>query len=135
MFPPLYHSIIRDQYLFSVDRIAISGLAISAVGALAGGFGFFAGRFCTIPPTNVWKRVMCLLLAGLAVTGDILLVLGIIGAIFDIINGAIQREKLRDAINQVRPLEMVSRQSKIVLTCASKAFHRSPEMQAITRSH
>jgi len=39
--------------------------------------------------------------AGIAVTADILLVLGLIGAIFDIINGAIQRDKLRDAINSL----------------------------------
>ena len=38
---------------------------------------------------------------GLGVTADILLVLGLIGAIFDIVNGAIQRDKLRDAINKV----------------------------------
>ena len=39
---------------------------------------------------------------GLEVTGDILLVLGGIGLIFDAIEGAIQRSKLRDAINSVR---------------------------------
>jgi len=36
------------------------------------------------------------------VTSDILLVLGAIGAIFDIIEGAILRSKLRDSINKVR---------------------------------
>ncbi|THH34167.1 hypothetical protein EUX98_g49 [Antrodiella citrinella] len=72
---------VIDQIIMgAMGVIAISGLAISAVGALAGGFGFFVG---------------------LAVTADILLVFGIIGAIFDIINGAIQRDKLRDAITQL----------------------------------
>ncbi|EIN12226.1 hypothetical protein PUNSTDRAFT_96924 [Punctularia strigosozonata HHB-11173 SS5] len=62
--------------------VAIAGIAISIVGALAGGFGFFAG---------------------IAVTTDILLVLGIIGAIFDAISGAVQRSQLRDAINSLYP--------------------------------
>jgi hypothetical protein len=35
--------------------------------------------------------------------GDILLVLGVIGVIFDAIEGAIQRAKLREAINSVIP--------------------------------
>ncbi|KAF7353964.1 hypothetical protein MVEN_01082800 [Mycena venus] len=62
--------------------VAIAGIAISIVGALAGGFGFFAG---------------------LAVTANILLIMGVIGAIFDAISGAIQRSQLRDAINSLYP--------------------------------
>ncbi|KAJ8520443.1 hypothetical protein ONZ45_g2738 [Pleurotus djamor] len=72
---------IVDQVIMgAMGTIAIAGLAISTVGALAGGFGFFVG---------------------LAVTSDILLALGVIGAIFDIVNGAIQRSKLRDSINDL----------------------------------
>ncbi|KAJ8696996.1 hypothetical protein PTI98_006813 [Pleurotus ostreatus] len=72
---------IVDQVIMgAMGTVAIAGLAISAVGALAGGFGFFVG---------------------LAVTSDILLALGIIGAIFDIVNGAVQRSKLRDAIDRL----------------------------------
>ncbi|KAF9501355.1 hypothetical protein BDN71DRAFT_695471 [Pleurotus eryngii] len=62
-----------------VDQV-IMGAMGTAVGALAGGFGFFVG---------------------LAVTSDILLALGVIGAIFDIVNGAVQRSKLRDAIDRL----------------------------------
>ena len=40
-------------------------------------------------------------IVGIAVTADILLILGALGAIYDIINGAIQRDKLRDSINKV----------------------------------
>lgn len=43
--------------------------------------------------------------SGLAVTSDILLALGLIGAIFDIVNGAIQKSKLQDAINSVIGLQ------------------------------
>ncbi|KAI0798224.1 hypothetical protein C8Q75DRAFT_40757 [Abortiporus biennis] len=79
-------SLIVDQVIMGAEAIVtIGGIAISAIGALAGGFGFFAG---------------------LGVTADILLVLGAIGALYDIINGAIQRSKLRDAINEFIPTRL-----------------------------
>jgi hypothetical protein len=70
-----------DQVIMGAEGVvALVGLTVSIVGAAAGGIGFFAG---------------------LAATADIMLVLGVIGAIFDIIDGAIQRSKLRDAINSL----------------------------------
>ncbi|KAG5647878.1 hypothetical protein DXG03_007802 [Asterophora parasitica] len=70
-----------DIFSTAMAVVAIAGIAISAVGALAGGFGFLAGN-------------------------SILLVLGVIGAVFDAITGAIQRSQLRDAINSLFPLRM-----------------------------
>ncbi|KAF8884345.1 hypothetical protein BD779DRAFT_784506 [Infundibulicybe gibba] len=70
-----------DQVIYgAMGIVAVGGLAISTVGALAGGIGF---------------------MAGIAVTGQILLVLGVIGLIFDAIMGAVNRAKLRDAINSL----------------------------------
>ena len=50
------------------------------------------------------SRLIHCILQGLAVTGDVLLVLGILGAIFDAIVGAAMRSKLRDSINKVSEL-------------------------------
>ncbi|KAF8878185.1 hypothetical protein BD779DRAFT_1217878 [Infundibulicybe gibba] len=70
-----------DQVIYgAMGIVAVGGLAISTVGALAGGIGF---------------------MAGIAVTSQILLVLGVIGLIFDAIMGAVNRAKLRDAINSL----------------------------------
>ncbi|KAF8871919.1 hypothetical protein BD779DRAFT_1453368 [Infundibulicybe gibba] len=70
-----------DQVIYgAMGIVAVGGLIISSVGALAGGIGFFAG---------------------LAVTGNILLVLGALGLIFDAIMGAVNRAKLREAINSL----------------------------------
>ncbi|KAF8871928.1 hypothetical protein BD779DRAFT_1574730 [Infundibulicybe gibba] len=70
-----------DQVIYgAMGVVAVSGLAISTVGALAGGIGFFAG---------------------IAVTSQILLVLGVIGLIFDAIMGAVNRAQLRDSINSL----------------------------------
>ncbi|KAH7929535.1 hypothetical protein BV22DRAFT_120462 [Leucogyrophana mollusca] len=61
--------------------VALAGLAIStAMGIFSFGIGF---------------------VAGMAVTGIIDMVLATVGIIYDIIDGAIQRDKLRDAINQL----------------------------------
>ncbi|KAF8878193.1 hypothetical protein BD779DRAFT_1789303 [Infundibulicybe gibba] len=70
-----------DQVIYgAMGVVAVGGLTISAIGYLTGGIGFSAG---------------------IAVTGNILLVLGVIGLIFDAIAGAINRAKLREAINSV----------------------------------
>ncbi|EAU82447.2 hypothetical protein CC1G_08198 [Coprinopsis cinerea okayama7 len=86
-------SLIVDQIIMVAEGVvAIAGFIISAVGALAGGIGFFAG---------------------LGITADILLVLGLIGAIYDIINGAVQREKLRDAINELVPTRLKAKYAQM----------------------
>ncbi|KAF8878182.1 hypothetical protein BD779DRAFT_1217850 [Infundibulicybe gibba] len=70
-----------DQVIYgAMGVIAIAGIAISAVGFLAGGIGF---------------------LAGIAVTGKILLVIGVVSLIFGAIFGAVNRAKLRDSINSL----------------------------------
>jgi hypothetical protein len=76
----------------------VAGLTISAVGALAGGIGFFAGEI-----SNLLVRSSILsesLMLGISVTSSILLVLGVLGAILDAILGAVNRSKLRAAINE-----------------------------------
>ncbi|KAF8878187.1 hypothetical protein BD779DRAFT_1676940 [Infundibulicybe gibba] len=70
-----------DQVIYgAMGVVAVAGLTISTVGALAGGIGFFAG---------------------IAITGNILMALGAIGLIFGAIAGAVNRSKLRDAINSL----------------------------------
>ncbi|KAG6813840.1 hypothetical protein H0H92_006784 [Tricholoma furcatifolium] len=65
--------------------VAIAGIVISAIGALAGGFGF---------------------IAGMAATSSILSILGVVGLIFDVVTGAIQRSELQDAINALFKLRI-----------------------------
>ncbi|KAG6854011.1 hypothetical protein C0991_011498 [Blastosporella zonata] len=85
--------------------VAIAGIVISAVGALAGGIGFLAGML--FPNLNYhsfswigrWRT-------GMGITSSILMVLGIVGLIFDAISGAIQRSQLRDAINSLFKLRI-----------------------------
>ncbi|KAL0945738.1 hypothetical protein HGRIS_014883 [Hohenbuehelia grisea] len=105
-------SLIVDQVIMVAEGIVtIAGLAISAVGALAGGFGFFVG---------------------LGVTADILLVLGVLGAIYDIINGAIQREKLRDAINSLVPSRL---KAKYVQAPIDQMYKSIPAIKAIYEAY
>ncbi|KAH8822204.1 hypothetical protein DL96DRAFT_1748326 [Flagelloscypha sp. PMI_526] len=86
-------SLIVDQVIMVAEGVVtIVGLAVSVVGAFAGGIGFFAG---------------------LGVTADILLALGIIGAIYDIINGAIQRDKLREQINTLFPIRIKAKYAQM----------------------
>ncbi|KAL0570071.1 hypothetical protein V5O48_011889 [Marasmius crinis-equi] len=78
-----------DQIIMAAEGVVtIVGFTVSVIGALTGAFGFFVG---------------------LGVTADILLVLGLLGAIFDLIDGAIQRSKLRDAINELVPTRIKAR--------------------------
>ncbi|KAG6918993.1 hypothetical protein DXG01_010232 [Tephrocybe rancida] len=81
---------VSDIFTTAMAVVAIAGIVISAVGALAGGFGFLAG-----------KSIYCM-----AVTSSILAVLGVIGLIFDAVSGAIQRSQLRDAINSLFKLRI-----------------------------
>ncbi|KAH8797303.1 hypothetical protein DL96DRAFT_997975 [Flagelloscypha sp. PMI_526] len=86
-------SLIVDQVIMVAEGVVtIVGLTVSVVGSLAGGIGFFAG---------------------LAVTADILVALGIIGAIYDIINGAIQRDKLREQINKLFPIRIKAKYAQM----------------------
>ncbi|KAG6850758.1 hypothetical protein H0H93_008796 [Arthromyces matolae] len=74
-----------DVFTTAMAVVAISGIAISAIGALAGGFGFFAG---------------------VAVTSSIISLLAVIGLVFDAVTGAIQRSQLRDAIDSLFKLRI-----------------------------
>jgi hypothetical protein len=107
--------------------VLVAGLSISVVGALAGGFGFFAGEFLALDilVAAFQLETPCL---GLEVTGDILLVLGVLQAIFDLIDGAIQRSKLRDAINSVRRTLFSSSPCLTVLPIAALPFALQSEV-------
>ncbi|EMD39523.1 hypothetical protein CERSUDRAFT_111848 [Gelatoporia subvermispora B] len=68
-----------DQIIMgAIGTIAVAEIAISAIGALLGPIGF---------------------MSGIAVTSTIVLAIGVVGGLYEIINGAVQRSRLRDAIN------------------------------------
>ncbi|KAI0798261.1 hypothetical protein C8Q75DRAFT_709460 [Abortiporus biennis] len=84
---------IFDQVIMGAEAaVTIVGLTASAFGALAGGIGF---------------------LAGLGITTDALLVLGVIGALYDIINGAVQRDQLRSAICKLIPARLEAKYAQV----------------------
>ncbi|KAJ7813989.1 hypothetical protein B0H14DRAFT_2851492 [Mycena olivaceomarginata] len=101
-------SLIVDQVIMAAEGIVtVVGLTVSIIGALAGGIGFFAG---------------------IGVTADILLVLGLIGAVYDIINGAIQREKLQESINFTFPTRIKAKYNQMQMDQLLKSL---PAVQAV----
>ncbi|KAI0798221.1 hypothetical protein C8Q75DRAFT_40655 [Abortiporus biennis] len=106
------HSLIVDQVIMGAEAIGtMVGIAVSSIGAWAGGFGFFVG---------------------IGVTADILLVFGVIGAIFDIINGAIQRDQLCDAINKFIPTRLKAKFSQEQMEQLEKTI---PTIQTIYQTY
>ncbi|KAF9224617.1 hypothetical protein BS17DRAFT_780164 [Gyrodon lividus] len=99
---------VVDEVIMGIQGIvAVAGLVFSTVGALAGGIGFFAG---------------------LGVTAELELVLAAIEAIYALINGAIQREKMRDAINALVPSRV---KAKFVQEQLNELYECVPTIKAV----